>query len=89
MLMKPGQTGCSHWAASCHLSLQAAPRESPPRGPTFPLADSFAGYLWIPGNPPAAPSLHRGTWLSERTAKEKKKLSSFQLPPPHTQRLTG
>lgn len=68
------------------LSLQRAPRESPPRGPTFPLADFFPGYIWILS---VAPTLSRGTRFSARMAKERESSALSHSFPPHIQYLPG
>ena len=68
------------------LSLQTAPRESPPRGPTFPLADFLPGYIWILS---VAPTLSRGTRFSARTAKERESSALSHSFPPHIQYLPG
>lgn len=74
-------------STSCFsLSLQTAPRESPSRGPTFPLADFFTGYIWILS---VAPTLSRGTRFSARTAKERESSALSHSFPPYIQYLPG
>ena len=74
-------------STSClSLSLQRAPRESPPGGPTFPLADFFPGYIWILS---VAPTLSRGTRFSARMAKERESSALSHSFPPHIQYLPG
>lgn len=62
--------------------LLGSSQEVPTKRPCVPDC-SFAGSIGIPRNSSVALSPHRGTRFSERTAKETKKVSSFQpLPSP-------